>query len=94
MARTAVVLMNLGGPDSLDAVEPFLTNLFGDPAIIRLPWLLRLPLARLIARGRSRTAREIYGKLGGASPLLANTDAQASLDNAPGLTAWPGLSRL
>jgi protoporphyrin/coproporphyrin ferrochelatase len=77
MARTAVVLMNLGGPDSLEAVEPFLFNLFSDPAIIRLPWLLRMPLARLIARGRARTAREIYSRLGGASPLLANTAAQA-----------------
>ncbi len=69
--------MNLGGPNSLAAVEPFLTNLFSDPAIIRLPWLLRMPLARLIARARARTAREIYEKLGGASPLLANTEAQA-----------------
>ena len=77
MARTAVVLMNLGGPDSLDAVQPFLTNLFSDPAILRLPWLLRMPLARFIARGRSPIAREIYIKLGGASPLLANTEAQA-----------------
>ena len=68
--------MNLGGPDSLPAVEPFLTNLFSDPAIIRLPWLLRMPLARLIARGRVPVAREIYTKLGGASPLLANTEAQ------------------
>jgi ferrochelatase len=77
MARTAVVLMNLGGPDSLAAVEPFLTALFADPAIIRLPWLLRLPLARLIARGRGPTARDIYQRLGGRSPLLANTEAQA-----------------
>ena len=77
MPRTAVVLMNLGGPDSLEAVQPFLFNLFNDRAIIRLPWLLRMPLARLIARGRVRAAREIYGKLGGASPLLANTEAQA-----------------
>ncbi len=77
MARTAVVLMNLGGPDSLEAVEPFLFNLFSDPAILRLPWLLRMPLARLITRGRVRTAREIYARLGGASPLLANTAAQA-----------------
>ncbi len=69
--------MNLGGPDSLDAVEPFLTNLFQDPAIIRLPGLLRWPLARLIARRRAHTAREIYGKMGGASPLLANTEVQA-----------------
>jgi ferrochelatase len=42
-----------------------------------LPWILRMPLARLIARGRARIARAIYKKLGGASPLLANTEAQA-----------------
>jgi protoporphyrin/coproporphyrin ferrochelatase len=78
MARVAVVLMNLGGPDSLAAVEPFLFNLFSDPAIIRVPGLLRLPLARLLARRRARTAREIYRRLGGKSPLLANTEAQAS----------------
>jgi protoporphyrin/coproporphyrin ferrochelatase len=78
MARVAVVLMNLGGPDSLAAVEPFLFNLFSDPAIIRLPGFLRLPLARLLARRRARTAREIYRRLGGKSPLLANTEAQAS----------------
>ncbi|MGH7029964.1 MAG: ferrochelatase, partial [Stellaceae bacterium] len=54
MTRIAIVVMNLGGPDSLDAVEPFLFNLFSDPAIIRLPALLRLPLARLAARGRAK----------------------------------------
>ena len=75
--RVAVVLMNLGGPDSLEAVRPFLFNLFSDPAIIRLPALLRLPLARLIAWRRAGVAREIYRRLGGASPLLANTEAQA-----------------
>ncbi len=63
----------------------FLFNLFNDPAIIRLPAPLRLPLARLIARGRARTAREIYARLGGASPLLANTEAQArALETALG----------
>ena len=77
MARTAIILMNLGGPDLLDAVEPFLFNLFKDPAIIRLPAPLRLPLAWLVARRRTVTAREIYARLGGASPLLANTEAQA-----------------
>jgi protoporphyrin/coproporphyrin ferrochelatase len=77
MARNAIILMNLGGPDSLSAVEPFLVNLFSDPAIIRLPWLLRMAAARLIARGRAKTAREIYAQLGGRSPLLANTQAQA-----------------
>ncbi len=77
MARTAVVLMNLGGPDSLAAVEPFLYNLFSDPAILPLPRVLRLPLARLAARHRAPTARAIYARLGGCSPLYANTLAQA-----------------
>ena len=78
MARCAVVLMNLGGPDSPAAVRPFLYNLFSDPAIIGLPALLRLPLAWLIAARRAPVARDIYAQLGGASPLLANTEAQAS----------------
>src|SRR5437764_7563914 len=77
MARRAVVLMNLGGPDSPAAVRPFLYNLFSDPAIIGLPAPLRLPLAGLIARRRQAVAAEIYAHLGGASPLLANTEAQA-----------------
>jgi ferrochelatase len=74
---TAVVLMNLGGPDSLAAIEPFLSNLFADPAIIDLPAALRLPLARIAARRRARVARRIYASLGGSSPLLANTKVQA-----------------
>src|SRR5208282_6045784 len=77
MARVAVVLMNLGGPDSLEAVQPFLVNLFSDPAIIGLPGLLRLPLARFVAWRRAQVARDIYMRLGGRSPLLANTEAQA-----------------
>jgi protoporphyrin/coproporphyrin ferrochelatase len=78
MARRAVVLMNLGGPDSLAAVRPFLFNLFSDPAIISLPTVLRLPLAWLIAARRAETARKIYAQLeGGVSPLLANTEVQA-----------------
>jgi ferrochelatase len=76
-ARRAVVLMNLGGPDTLAAVRPFLYNLFSDRAIIGLPAWLRLPLAWLIAARRAGVAREIYAHLGGASPLLANTEAQA-----------------
>jgi ferrochelatase len=75
--KTAVVLFNLGGPDSLSAVRPFLTNLFDDPAIIRLPGVARWLLARLIAYRRAPVAREIYKHLGGASPILANTEAQA-----------------
>ena len=77
MARRAVVLMNLGGPDSLRSVRPFLYNLFSDPAIIGLPAWLRLPLAWLIAVRRGVVARGIYAQLGGLSPLLANTEAQA-----------------
>jgi ferrochelatase len=69
--------MNLGGPDRLEAVQPFLFNLFSDPAILRLPALVRLPLAQIIAWRRGPIAREIYRKLGGGSPLLANTEAQA-----------------
>jgi len=75
--RTAVVLFNLGGPDSLDAVKPFLRNLFSDPAIIRLPNPLRAFLAWLISRRRAETSREMYRKLGGSSPLLRETEAQA-----------------
>jgi protoporphyrin/coproporphyrin ferrochelatase len=77
MAGRAVVLMNLGGPDSPASIRPFLYNLFSDPAIIRLPSMLRVPLAWLIAARRAGTARAIYAQLGGASPLLANTEAQA-----------------
>jgi ferrochelatase len=77
MVRRAVVLMNLGGPDSPAAVRPFLYNLFSDPAIIGLPRLLRLPLAWLIAARRAPVAQAIYAQLGGSSPLLGNTQAQA-----------------
>jgi ferrochelatase len=77
MTRRAVVLMNLGGPDAPEAVRPFLYNLFSDPAIIDLPGWLRRPLAWFIARQRNRVAAEIYAHLGGSSPLLANTEAQA-----------------
>jgi ferrochelatase len=75
--RRAIVLMNLGAPDRPEAVRPFLINLFDDPAIIGLPMLLRWPLARLIARRRARVAVDIYSYLGGGSPLLENTEAQA-----------------
>lgn len=75
--KLAVVLFNLGGPDSLDAVEPYLRNLFGDPAIIALPWIARRPLAWLIARRRAPFARDIYAKIGGGSPIVAETQAQA-----------------
>jgi len=75
-ARTAIILFNLGGPDSLDAVQPFLFNLFNDPAIIRLPGLVRRLLAWLIAKRRAPIAREIYANMGGGSPIVPNTRAQ------------------
>ncbi|HTC84019.1 MAG TPA: ferrochelatase, partial [Rhizomicrobium sp.] len=75
--KLAIVLFNLGGPDSPEAVEPFLRNLFSDPAIIQLPGLVRIPLARLIARRRAPVARAIYDHIGGRSPILAQTLDQA-----------------
>ena len=75
--KLAVVLFNLGGPDSPAAVRPFLQNLFSDPAIIQLPGIVRRPLAKLIAARRAPAARKIYEHLGGGSPILAETEAQA-----------------
>ncbi len=75
--KLGIVLFNLGGPDGLDAVEPFLRNLFSDPAIISLPGIIRKPLARFIARRRAPFAREIYRHMGGRSPILEETQRQA-----------------
>jgi protoporphyrin/coproporphyrin ferrochelatase len=75
--KIAIILFNLGGPDSLEAVQPFLRNLFSDPAIIILPSWLRLPLARFIASRRTPKATAIYAKIGGSSPILGQTEAQA-----------------
>lgn len=75
--KTAVILFNLGGPDSQQAVQPFLFNLFNDPAIIRLPNPFRWLLAKLISTRRAPVAREIYAKMGGRSPILPQTEAQA-----------------
>ncbi|QQR68478.1 MAG: ferrochelatase [Alphaproteobacteria bacterium] len=80
--RLAVILFNLGGPANLAEVHPFLLSLFSDPAILRVPGWLRLPLAHLIAARRAPVARQIYAKLGGGSPILAQTQAQAqALEN-------------
>ena len=75
--KKAVILFNLGGPDSLDSVEPFLFNLFYDPAILDLPKILRYPLAKLISNRRAPTAKKIYKELGGSSPILKLTKEQA-----------------
>jgi ferrochelatase len=74
--KVAIVLFNLGGPDSLAAVWPFLRNLFSDPAILRVPLPVRFVLARVIARMRLRPATENYRLMGGKSPLLEMTEAQ------------------
>jgi ferrochelatase len=76
--RIAVVLFNLGGPDGPESVRPFLENLFSDPAIINAPAILRRPLAAFIARVRQRSAIANYMVMGGASPLLAETEGQAA----------------
>ena len=76
--RIAVVLFNLGGPDRPEAVQPFLCNLFNDPAIIGLPQPFRGLLAWVISRRRAPIARAIYDKIGGGSPLLPLTQEQAA----------------
>jgi len=76
--RLAIVLFNLGGPDRPEAIKPFLINLFTDPAILRVPFFVRPLLARIIARVRVKPATEIYALLGGKSPLLELTQAQAA----------------
>ena len=75
--KIAVVLMNLGAPDSMAAVRPFLLNLFTDPAILRVPFFVRPFLARVIAHRRVKPASENYALMGGKSPLLELTEAQA-----------------
>lgn len=75
--KFAIVLFNLGGPDAPDAVEPFLKNLFTDPAIISLPGFVRRPLGGFIAKRRGPIAREIYAKIGGRSPIVEETQLQA-----------------
>lgn len=74
----ALIFFNLGGPDRAESIAPFLKNFFMDPLILRVSWPLRFVLSRLIAYRRSRSeAGASYGALGGASPLLANSEAQA-----------------
>ncbi|HEX3484121.1 MAG TPA: ferrochelatase [Micropepsaceae bacterium] len=75
--KLGIVLFNLGGPDRADAVRPFLRNLFSDRAIIDLPGIVRYPLARFIADRRALESRQIFAQIGGRSPILAETEAQA-----------------
>jgi protoporphyrin/coproporphyrin ferrochelatase len=77
--RIGVVLFQLGGPDSLEAIEPFLYNLFCDPDIIDFPFarIGRKPLAKLISRTRARKVQHHYAVIGGGSPIRRFTEQQA-----------------
>lgn len=78
--KIGVVLFQLGGPDSLDAIEPFLYNLFSDPDIIDFPFarIARQPLAKLISTTRAKHVAHHYAEIGGKSPILEFTRRQAS----------------
>jgi protoporphyrin/coproporphyrin ferrochelatase len=77
--KIAVVMFQLGGPDTQEAVEPFLYNLFSDPDIINFPgsFLARKPLAKLISTMRSKSVRVKYAQIGGGSPIRRLTEQQA-----------------
>lgn len=75
--KIAVVLFNLGGPDRQEAVRPFLFNLFNDARIIAAPAPVRLALAAFISTTRAKSARANYALMGGGSPIVTETQAQA-----------------
>jgi protoporphyrin/coproporphyrin ferrochelatase len=78
MGRVGVLLLNLGGPDRLEDVRPFLYNLFSDPEIIRLPFpWLQSPLAWVISTSRAQKSQNNYRQIGGGSPLKRITEEQA-----------------
>jgi ferrochelatase len=91
----AVVMMNMGGPESLDAVEPFLFNLFNDHDLIPLPagWLWQRLFARMVSRRRARFVRGYYEQIGGKSPLLDITREQAAKLEARLNVEHPGAFR-
>ena len=77
MGRLGVLLLNLGGPEQLADVRPFLFNLFSDPEIIRIPIAaLQKPLAWIISTSRAKKSQANYQKIGGGSPLRRITEAQ------------------
>jgi ferrochelatase len=77
--RLGIVLFQLGGPDTLEAIQPFLYNLFCDPDIIDFPFarIGRKPLAKLISTTRARRVQHHYATIGGGSPIRRNTERQA-----------------
>ena len=78
--KKAVVLFNLGGPDKLESVEPFLFNLFNDSAIISIPSIFRYPLAKFISKRRAPIAKNIKEKLNGL-PIQGGLDPRILLTN-------------
>ena len=81
--KKAVILFNLGGPDKLESVEPFLFNLFNDPEILNIPSIFRYPMAKFISKRRAPIAKKIYKEIGNKSPILELTQKQAkSLENS------------
>jgi ferrochelatase len=75
-SRVGVLLLNFGGPETLDDVKPFLYHLFADPGVLQLPFIVREPLARLIATVRHKRSRGYYEKIGGGSPIRKITEQQ------------------
>jgi ferrochelatase len=77
--RVGIVLFQLGGPDTLEVIEPFLYNLFCDPDIIDFPFarIGRKPLAKLISTTRARKVQHHYAAIGGGSPIRRHTESQA-----------------
>jgi len=81
--KRAVILFNLGGPDKLESVEPFLFNLFNDPEILSIPSIFRYPLAKLLSKKRAPITKNIYKEIGNKSPILELTQKQAKyLENS------------
>ena len=81
--KKAIILFSLGGPNKLENVEPFLFNLFYDPAILNLPKIIRYPMAKLISKRRAPLTKRIYKEMGGSSPILKLTNGQAvELENS------------
>ena len=89
--KSAVVLLNLGGPDSPESVAPFLFNLFSDPDIFHFPFA-RKWLARLISRRRAPKVQDRYRKIGGSSPINSWTECQRALLEAALGGALEGVS--
>jgi ferrochelatase len=90
--QTAVLLLNMGGPDSMDAVQPFLKNLFSDPAIIDIPAFFRRPVAAMMSVRRARKVRSRYELIGGKSPIgIITLDQARAVERALGPDFGPVL---